>query len=159
MNLNLSGVALSHTAWHLAVLAPSGSPPNPLAPPVAFISSFREGKQRIMVARTTVTIYDDLDNSEGASTVSFTYRGTGYEIDLGQKNQAALDKALSKYIAAARKKTSRPPMPSSRGRSKARTKGRPDLTAVRNWAHENGYDVSDRGRIPGEVQDAYDAAH
>lgn len=112
-----------------------------------------------MVARTTVTIYDDLDNTEGASTVSFTYQGTHYEIDLGEKNQAALDKALAKYIAAARRKTSRPPTPTSRSRPKAKTKTHFDLTAIRNWARENGYDVSDRGRIPVEVQDAYDAAH
>jgi hypothetical protein len=112
-----------------------------------------------MVARTTVTIYDDLDNSEGASTVSFAYRGTSYEIDLGEKNQAALDKALAKYIAVARKHDGRAPSPSGRGRSNARTKGRTDLSAVRAWAQENGFEVSDRGRIPGEVQAAYDAAH
>jgi hypothetical protein len=112
-----------------------------------------------MVARTTVTIYDDLDNSEGASTVSFAYRGTSYEIDLGEKNQAALDKALAKFIAVARKKDGRAPASGSRARSNARTKGRTDLTAVRTWAHEQGYQVSDRGRIPGEVQEAYDAAH
>ena len=105
-----------------------------------------------MVARTTVTIYDDLDNTEGASTVSFAYRGTSYEIDLGEKNQAALDKALAKFIAVARKKDGRPSSLSSRGRPNARTKGRTDLTAIRVWAQEQGFQVSDRGRIPGEVQ-------
>jgi hypothetical protein len=30
---------------------------------------------------------------------------------------------------------------------------------VRTWARDNGYVVSDRGRIPAEVQRAYDAAH
>jgi hypothetical protein len=32
-------------------------------------------------------------------------------------------------------------------------------TVVRAWARDNGYVVSDRGRIPLEVQAAYDAAH
>jgi hypothetical protein len=113
-----------------------------------------------MVARTIVTVYDDLDNTEGASTVSFAYRSTNYEIDLGAKNQAALDKALAKFIAAARKKAGpAPSSPAGRGRSRARTKARPDLSAIRTWAQEQGLEISDRGRIPGEVQQAYDAAH
>jgi hypothetical protein len=113
-----------------------------------------------MVARTTVTVYDDLDNTEGASRVSFAYRGTSYEIDLGAKNQAALDKALAKYIAAARKKPGpAPSAPVGRGRSKAKTKARIDLLAIRTWAQEQGLEISDRGRIPGEIQQAYDAAH
>jgi DNA-binding Xre family transcriptional regulator len=117
-------------------------------------------KAAIMVARTTVTIYDDLDNTEGASTVSFAYRGTSYEIDLGTKNQAALDKALAKFIAAARKKADpAPSSPVGRGRSKAKTKARTDLLAIRTWAQEQGLEISDRGRIPGEIQQAYDTAH
>jgi hypothetical protein len=60
-----------------------------------------------MVARTTITTYDDLDGTEGASPVSFVYKGTSYEIDLSGKNEAALDKALAKIISAARK-TGRP---------------------------------------------------
>ena len=32
-------------------------------------------------------------------------------------------------------------------------------TAVRDWARSNGYEVSDRGRIPTAAQEAFDAAH
>ena len=113
-----------------------------------------------MAARTIVTIYDDLDNSEGASTVSFAYRGTSYEIDLGTKNQAAMDKALAKFIAVARKRSGTVALsPRGRGRAGSRVKGPTELSAIRAWAQENGFEVSDRGRIPGEVQAAYDAAH
>lgn len=34
-----------------------------------------------------------------------------------------------------------------------------DTKAIREWARENGYDVSDRGRIPADVMDAYAAAN
>jgi hypothetical protein len=114
-----------------------------------------------VAARTIVTIYDDLDNSEGASTVSFAYRGTSYEIDLGEKNQAAMDKALAKFIAVARKKSGSvaPSTPRGRRRAGSRSKGPTELSAIRAWAQENGFEVSDRGRIPGEVQAAYDSAH
>ena len=112
-----------------------------------------------MAARTIVTIYDDLDNTEGASTVYFAYRGTSYEIDLGEKNQAALDKALAKFIAAARKTSGSVTSSSGRRRTGGRAKGPTELSAIRTWAQENGFEVSDRGRISGEVQAAYDAAH
>jgi hypothetical protein len=113
-----------------------------------------------MARHTTVVTYDDLDNSEGASTVSFAYRGTSYEIDLGKKNQAAMDKALAKFIAAARKKSgSAAPAPRARRRAGLRVKGPTELSVIRAWAEGNGLQVSGRGRIPGEVQAAYDAAH
>jgi hypothetical protein len=111
-----------------------------------------------MVARTMVTVYDDLDNTEGATTVTFAYRGTNYEIDLGEKNQAALDKALAKFIAVARK-TGGKPASGGRRRSSVKSEARVDLTDIRAWAHEQGLQVSDRGRISGEVRQAYDAAH
>jgi hypothetical protein len=31
--------------------------------------------------------------------------------------------------------------------------------AIRDWARKNGHAVSDRGRIPASVVDAYEAAH
>jgi hypothetical protein len=34
-----------------------------------------------------------------------------------------------------------------------------DTKAVRQWASENGYNVSSRGRIPAEVVQAYEAAN
>lgn len=51
----------------------------------------------------------------------------------------------------------------------ARRRGRPsksaartsasDMKAVRDWARDNGYTVSQRGRVPTEIRDAYTAAH
>ncbi|NED60954.1 Lsr2 family protein, partial [Streptomyces sp. SID10244] len=30
---------------------------------------------------------------------------------------------------------------------------------VREWAIDNGYEVSDRGRVPARIVEAYEAAH
>ncbi|WP_439111984.1 Lsr2 family DNA-binding protein [Gordonia alkanivorans] len=53
--------------------------------------------------------------------------------------------------------------PALRPKLRARTRERPrlqtDTKAIREWARENGYDVSDRGRIPADVMDAYAAAN
>ncbi|MGI9586985.1 MAG: Lsr2 family DNA-binding protein, partial [Dietzia maris] len=34
-----------------------------------------------------------------------------------------------------------------------------DTKAIREWARSNGYEVSDRGRIPSDIMDAYAAAN
>lgn len=104
---------------------------------------------------TLVTLTDDLDGSKADRTVEFTYGGTAYEIDLNKKNASALDKALAPYIAASRKAPTRTPR---RGRPAAASSRRSDLAAVRDWARSNGHSVSDRGRIPTAVLEAYDAA-
>jgi hypothetical protein len=37
--------------------------------------------------------------------------------------------------------------------------GRDQVQAIRDWATQNGYAVSARGRIPKSIQDAFAAAH
>jgi hypothetical protein len=118
-----------------------------------------------MARQTTVTVTDDLDGSANAKEVSFSLDGTSWTIDLSAKNRAALEKALKPYIAKA---TPQPPRQTRRGRVGASGKtarrvtsrsSRRDLGEIRTWARSNGYEVSDRGRISAEVQQAYDSAH
>lgn len=106
-----------------------------------------------MAKKIIETITDDIDGSEGASTIRFAYGSQEYEIDLGPKNANKLDQALADFISNARRvgKT-------DRGTKKAAGKKR-ELGPVRTWAAENGYKLNDRGRIPKDVLDAYDAAH
>ena len=114
-----------------------------------------------MAQKVNIVLVDDLDGSEAAETVSFGLDGTSYEIDLNDGNAAALREALSGYVGHARKVSggssrrtgSRRSGGSSSGGSASNTR------AVREWAKENGYEVSERGRISADVQQAYDAAH
>ena len=107
---------------------------------------------------TVVTMTDDLDGSKAERTVTFGYDGATYEIDLSKRNASALEKVLAPYIAAGRKVSVRARRNGRavRGAPSAR---RSDITAVRNWARENGYEVSDRGRIPTTIIEAYESAH
>jgi hypothetical protein len=109
-----------------------------------------------MAKQTTVTVTDDLDGSANAKEVTFSLNGEAWTIDLSAKNRAALEKALKPYIAKATKQTRRPASASRRSTGRA---ARKDLAAVREWAKNNGHQVSDRGRISATVQQAYDAAH
>jgi hypothetical protein len=112
----------------------------------------------IMAKQVITQISDDLDGSTGAETVTFSYRGVNYEIDLGRKNASAFDKLMKPYIDAGRKVTA------TRGGRRASSNGRrsrsaSDLASIREWARAQGYEVSDRGRISANIVDAYNAAH
>jgi len=108
------------------------------------------------MARTVIEqISDDLDGTANASAVTFSYDGTEYTIDLSTKNKTAFDKVMKPYIAAGTKVTGRRATQRKGTRS---TGKRNDLSAIREWATANGYEVSARGRVKAEIVDAYAAA-
>ena len=109
-----------------------------------------------MAQRVNVVLVDDLDGSDAVETVTFGLDGTSYEIDLSKRNAAKLRSALEPYIANGRKVTA---SRRGRGRGRAAKSGGPSAAEIRNWARENGWEVSDRGRVPAEVREAYEAAH
>nr|WP_321572577.1 histone-like nucleoid-structuring protein Lsr2 [Parafrankia colletiae] len=51
-----------------------------------------------------------------------------------------------------------PPVPAEGGGPGSGPAGR-DAGRIRVWARRNGYDVGDRGRIPREIVEAFEAAH
>ena len=116
-----------------------------------------------MARRVQVILSDDLDENVAADeTVSFSLDGTNYEIDLSEKNASEMRDVLGKYVSAARKVSSRGTRASGSGRSRPTGGGRMDREqagAIRDWARKNGHDVSDRGRIPASVVEAYESAH
>ncbi|MDI3211751.1 Lsr2 family protein [Arthrobacter sp. AL12] len=113
------------------------------------------------MAKTTITkITDDLDGSDNASSYTFAWGKDQYEIDLSEKNAKELEDFLGKYIDVASKVTARLPRERSASTSAARSSSnKEELQKVRQWAKDNGYDVSERGRVAQTVQDAYRAAH
>src|SRR6187402_271653 len=101
-----------------------------------------------MAKQTVTTLIDDLDGSEASESIAFSYRGSSYNIDLSEKNAAAFDKAIAKYIDHATRESSRRTAP----RATAASPGakRSDLAEVRAWAAANGYEISSRGRVAAE---------
>jgi hypothetical protein len=110
-----------------------------------------------MAQRVQVLLIDDLDGTEGAETVSFSLDGVSYEIDLSEKNAAKLRDDFATWVGNARK-VGRGGSSSTGRSSTRRSRGGNDTAAIRAWAKENGYEVSERGRISREVMDAYAAA-
>jgi hypothetical protein len=101
--------------------------------------------------RVTVEMTDDIDGTEAAETIVFRVDGTAYEIDLSKKNAAKLRQDFGRYIEHARR---------TRGRRSGRSpRDRHRSSAVREWAKQQGIEVSERGRIPASVVAQYEEAH
>ena len=106
-----------------------------------------------MAKTTVVTVTDDIDGSEGAETVSFSFNGQNYEIDLAKKNLEKFRKGLQPFIDSGRR------VGRQSGARSGRRTARKDSSAIRAWASEQGLAVSERGRIPASVVAKYEAAH
>jgi hypothetical protein len=109
-----------------------------------------------MATRTITTLTDDIDGSGADETVTFSFKGTEYQIDLSKKNLDKMVKALEPYTSAGRRTGGRR---SGSGRTTAAGADRAQLAKIRKWARANGHQVSGRGRISSDVQEAYHQAH
>lgn len=111
-----------------------------------------------MAKRQITQFIDDLDGTtleegEGA-TIRFSLKGRSFDIDLSAENAQKLEDALAPFITVARPVS--PVAKSERARSGDR---KTDLANVRQWADSNGFAVSERGRVPKNVLEAYEAAN
>jgi hypothetical protein len=112
-----------------------------------------------MAQKVTVALIDDLDGSEASETLEFALDGVSYQIDLSANNASKLRDGLASFVASARRSGGRKRAGGRPGG--AAVKARPAAAdreqnqAIREWARKQGMKVSDRGRIPAEVLDAY----
>lgn len=108
-----------------------------------------------MAQKVLVQLVDDIDGHSGddVSTIQFGLDGVTYEIDLNESNAEQLRGELSDFVDAARrvggriKRGTKPQPASTTGPSKA--------GQIRDWANANGFTLSNRGRIPDNVINAY----
>ncbi|APX34581.1 hypothetical protein BH708_02295 [Brachybacterium sp. P6-10-X1] len=99
-----------------------------------------------MARKTKITLVDDTDGSDANSAVTFALDGVRYEIDLNDENASEMRSDFSKWTSPARRVG---------GRAKRGTGKRNETKLIRDWAAQNGYAISDRGRIPATVREAY----
>lgn len=111
-----------------------------------------------MAQQFQVQYIDDLDGSDlgsVANTISFAFDGKEYSIDLSDENAAQFREVMAPYVESGHRVSGTKAKPTRKvaGRSSGDTK------AIRDWARDNGFTVSDRGRIPANIMDAYAAAN
>jgi len=125
------------------------------------------------VARRQVEVVTcDLEEGDvsAAESLTFSFGGRTYTLDLCKKHVEEVRGTLERFAAAGHSTGGR----GGRGRRRAAPAGRggraaraakkqaaprgESQAAIREWARSAGYAVGDRGRIPGEVRAAYEAA-
>jgi hypothetical protein len=112
------------------------------------------------MAKQVITVLtDDLDGGAADRTIEFGLDGVNYTIDLSEKNAGKLRKALDPYLTVA----SRIGRTGAHGRIASRTVAAPSRSnrdqnqAIREWGAKKGYEVSERGRIPSSIVEAFHA--
>lgn len=116
-----------------------------------------------MVQKVNVIVTDDLTGEEGAGPVTFSLNRNLFELDLTDDSLAKFRKLLGPYIDAAR--TASPENRRSftgihangSGRGGGKPRNRDRSADIRAWARKKGYEVSDRGRIPAQIEREYTA--
>jgi Lsr2 len=106
-----------------------------------------------------VRLVDDIDGNKADETLEFGIDGKSYEIDLSKENAGKLRDALADFVASARRLSGgrgrRPAAAAAAVAARRPSIDREQNQAIRDWARKRGMKVSDRGRIPAEVLDAY----
>ncbi|MEU0375229.1 Lsr2 family protein [Streptomyces sp. NPDC006283] len=109
------------------------------------------------MAQRRVTIFiDDVTGEETheGQTHTFTLNGVEYEIDLSPDSYDQMLEAFGPYLKAGRKVGRR----GRKGRvAPSRIEG-PSTPEIREWAKEQGIEVSERGRVSSKIRALYEAA-
>lgn len=117
-----------------------------------------------MAKRVLVQLVDDIDDQpieSGGEHITFAVNGNAYEIDLRDDHALEFRRKFDYYISkskrvrntSTRQSVETPSARSAIQRDPAQTR------AIREWATANGMNVSARGRIPAEIERAFEAAH
>jgi hypothetical protein len=111
-----------------------------------------------MAQKIQVLLVDDLDGGDAEETVSFALDGSSYEIDLSTENAVKLRDSLAPFVGHARRAGRGAARIGARSGRSVRV-DREQTQAIREWARKSGHKVSERGRIPAAIVEAYNTSH
>lgn len=123
-----------------------------------------------MAKKVFTQLVDDIDGTviddESGETIEFSVNGVDYLVDLKAKNASEFHRKIGYYIehgtrvgGRKRRHSPTPVMSSASPSTTGATRDPAQTRAVRQWAADNGYEISDRGRIPAAIEEAFNAAH
>ena len=116
-----------------------------------------------MAQKVQVLLVCDLHDTEveGSEAITFSVDGSAYEIDVCADHAAQLRDSFAPYIGAARRAGRPAPRSGAAPRRSRAGRGRGDdrVGQIREWARNNGHQVSERGRLSASLVEAYEAAH
>jgi hypothetical protein len=126
-----------------------------------------KGRAAEVATVTRFEFVDDIDGKpldvEDVNVVQWAWLGVEYEFETSTANLDRIENGrlpVSTLLAKSRRTGGRKKSPSQSSASKPATSaGGTDTKAIREWAQQNGYEVSDRGRIPANIVEAFTSAH
>lgn len=102
-----------------------------------------------------VRLIDDLDGEAADETVEFGLDGKSYAVDLSTGHAEQLREILQDYINAGRRTGGHAKRGHADKPAVSRAQEQAENAKIREWAREHDMTVSDRGRIPLPVLQAY----
>jgi hypothetical protein len=118
---------------------------------------------------TKTILIDDFDGTPAIATYAFQFQGKEYQIDLSEAHVEEFEAMMSRWINSSRQIGGRRSVPKapdvtselkkypSDDRPNSEREGRRKyLFKVREWANNNGHQVSAIGRVPAEIVEAYE---
>jgi hypothetical protein len=107
-----------------------------------------------MAQRTMVLLTCDICGGDkaGDETLTVGLDGSSHEVDLCAKHAKQLRDAVAPFVAAGRRVS-----PRAGRRRPGGSTNRQRTQAIRAWARKKGIQVSERGRISGDVIAKYEA--
>lgn len=111
------------------------------------------------MAKKTLII-DDLTGETGARTRTLAFEGVEYEVDLTDASFSELKSLLKPYLRAGRATSGRAAATAATRvvRRRPGAKAAPESAVIRGWARSVGMPVTERGRVPAPVREAWIAA-
>jgi hypothetical protein len=163
------GAAYRANLSHLALMIGVAGMRNRIVTDIHIRYRVNRGYLPLMARKIVHQLVDDVDGQVlepgSGETVLFSLDGIAYEIDLSEANASSLRDALAPYVRAGRsvsrgaRGSSGPSAGGGGNGGRRRRSGQQDYGPIREWAKSNGYQVSERGRVPASVLEAYEAAH
>ncbi|MFC9839680.1 Lsr2 family protein [Rhodococcus sp. NPDC127530] len=115
-----------------------------------------------MARKVVVELTDDIDGTmfgEDGETISYAVDGVEYQIDLKDEHAKELRETFEYYIAHSTRLGGRKHRADRQVNPAAAKRPSGETKKIRAWAIEQGYELSSRGRLPTEVEQAFHDAH
>ncbi|OUS97251.1 Lsr2 family protein [Rhodococcus sp. NCIMB 12038] len=115
-----------------------------------------------MARKVVVEIVDDIDGTaigDDGESIHYAVDGVEYEIDLKDEHAKEFRETLQYYIEHSTRVGGRKHRADRSANPTTAKRRRDETKKIRTWAIEQGYELSVRGRIPTEVEQAFRDAH
>ena len=115
-----------------------------------------------MARKVVVELADDIDGTvfgDDGESIGYAVDGVEYVIDLKDEHAEELRETFEYYIAHSTRVGGRKHRSDRPVNLTAVKRPRGETKKIRAWAIEQGYDLSSRGRIPTEIEQAFHDAH